>query len=226
MFDHVLPSVERRRCYGFSPGAGGTLLSAPVVGLPQIRNGVLEEVFAVLEASKPGVAAVADVAPRPAFAVVAVYDDLRRDSDYAPLAAYGASPQRAPRRHVSARVFPRLPRHVPAVDVQATLFAAGTANEPSGVSLVYAEFVRVFQDEADASYLFGTLVARLGEVYPLDRVGGYAIRFALTGQEYLDEIPNDVLDDPKRVWGEAAHHGFGFSVGYGESPVSPANNPI
>ena len=51
-------------------------------------------------------------------------------------------------------------------------------------------------------------------------------RRRLSGQEYLNGIPNDVLDAPKRVLGEAAHHRFGFSVGYGESPVSPANNPI
>ena len=223
---HVLPSGERCHSHGFPLGARGLPLYAPVVGLTQIRNGVLEEVFAVLEASKPGVAAVANVSPRPALAVVVVYDDLRGDSDDAPLAAYGASPQRAARRHVSARVFPRLPRHVPAVDVQAALFAAGTANEPSGVSLVYAEIVRVFQDEADAAYLFGTLAARLVDVYTLDRVVGDAVRFALSRQEYLNGIPNDALDDPKRVLGEAAHHGFGFSVGYGESPVSPANNPI
>ena len=142
------------------------------------------------------------------------------------MTTFAVTPTMLHLRHISARLFPRLPRHVPAVYVQATLFADGTANEPSGVSLVYAEIVRVFQDEAHVAYLFGILAARLVDVYTLDRVGGDSVRFALSGQEYLDGIPNDALDDPKRVLGEAAYHGFGFSVGYGESPVSPTNNPI
>ena len=204
---------------------GGTLLSAPVFGLPQIRNGVLEKILAVLEASKPRVATVAEIATHPALAVVVVYD-YPCDSDDAPLAAYGASPQRALLRHVSERLFPRPLCHFPAVNVQPALFATGTANRTSGVFGVYAEPVRVFQDEAHVAYFLGMLVARLVNVYPFDRVGGDYVGFALPGQEYLDGILNDVLDDPKRVLGKVAHHRLGFSVGYGESPVAPTNNPV